>query len=43
MLQAVALGLAATMIGAFSDAEVERVVHLRPKEVPLCLIPVGRP
>lgn len=43
MLQAVALGLATTMVGAFSDAEVERVLRLRPKDVPLCLIPVGRP
>ena len=43
MLQAVALGLATTMVGAFSDAEVALVSRLRPKDVPLCLIPVGRP
>lgn len=43
MLEAIALGLATTMVGAFSDGEVAPVLRLRPKEVPLCLIPVGRP
>jgi SagB-type dehydrogenase family enzyme len=43
MLQAVALGLATTMVGAFSDDDVGRVFSLGANEVPLCLIPVGRP
>jgi nitroreductase len=43
MLQAVALGLATTMVGAFSDDQVKRLLHLAPDETPLCLIPVGVP
>jgi SagB-type dehydrogenase family enzyme len=43
MLQAVALGLATTMVGAYSDDEVGRLLCLSPEEIPLCLIPVGRP
>jgi SagB-type dehydrogenase family enzyme len=43
MLQAVALGLATTMVGAFSDDGVARLLHLGAHEVPLCLIPVGKP
>ncbi len=43
MLQAVALGFATTMVGAFSDDEVGRLFYLSPKEIPLCLVPVGRP
>jgi SagB-type dehydrogenase family enzyme len=43
MLQAAALGLATTMVGAFSDDEVSQLFGLSPREVPLCLIPVGRP
>jgi SagB-type dehydrogenase family enzyme len=43
MLQAVGLGLGATMIGAFNDDAVARVLHLAAGELPLCLIPVGRP
>lgn len=43
MLTAVALGLATTMVGAFSDDEVEHLLHLAPDETPLCLIPIGRP
>ena len=42
MLQAVALGLATTMVGAFSDGEVKRLLHLEPDETPLCLIPLAR-
>lgn len=41
MLQAVALGLAATMVGAFGDAEVKHLLHLASNETPLCLLPVG--
>jgi SagB-type dehydrogenase family enzyme len=43
MLQAVALGLATTLVGAFDDDEVGRVLHLRANEVPVCLIAVGAP
>jgi SagB-type dehydrogenase family enzyme len=43
MLQAVALGLAATMVGAFNDDAVKQLLHLRANETPLCLIPVGTP
>jgi nitroreductase len=43
MLQAAALGLATTMVGAFSDDGVSQLFGLSPREVPLCLIPVGRP
>jgi len=43
MLQAVALGLATTMVGAYSDEEVGRLFCLSAKEIPLCLIPAGRP
>jgi nitroreductase len=43
MLQAVALGLASTMVGAFDDEEVARLLRLGAAEKPLCLIPVGAP
>lgn len=41
-LQAVSLGLGATVIGAFSDEEVKRVLGLPGSEEVLYLIPVGR-
>jgi SagB-type dehydrogenase family enzyme len=43
MLQAVALGLGTTMVGAFSDPDVASLLSLGPREKPLCLIPVGKP
>jgi SagB-type dehydrogenase family enzyme len=43
ILQAVALGLATTMVGAFSDDDVARFFCLKPNERPLCLLPVGSP
>jgi SagB-type dehydrogenase family enzyme len=43
MLQAVALGLATTMVGAFSDDDVKHLLHLAANETPLCLLPVGAP
>jgi len=43
ILQAVALDLAATVVGAFSDGGVARLLRLKPDETPLCLIPVGAP
>jgi SagB-type dehydrogenase family enzyme len=42
LLQATALGLGATPVGAFHDAEVSRLLHLPSGEKPLYLIPVGR-
>ncbi len=43
LLQAVALGLGAVPIGAFDDAEVQRVLGLPSDHRPLYLIPVGHP
>ena len=41
-LQAVALGLGTTLVGAFADAEVKRLLGLTEEE-PLLLVPVGKP
>ena len=43
MLQAVALGLATTMVGAFGDDEVRHLLHLAQNEDRLCLLLVGAP
>ncbi len=43
ILQAVALSLATTMVGAFNDDDVARFFCLKPNERPLCLVPVGAP
>jgi nitroreductase len=42
-LQAVALGLAAVMVGAFSDEDVSRVMNLGREVKPLYIIPLGKP
>jgi SagB-type dehydrogenase family enzyme len=42
LLQAVALGLAAVVVGAFDDARVARTLGCAPAEHPLCLLPIGR-
>jgi SagB-type dehydrogenase family enzyme len=42
LLQAVALGLGAVPIGAFNDAQVQKVLGLPTEEQPLYLIPTGR-
>lgn len=42
-LQAVALGLGATMLGAFNDDAVKVVLDLNESALPLGLLPVGRP
>lgn len=41
LLEAAALGLGATPVGAFNDAEVSRLLHLPDGETPLYLIPLG--
>ncbi len=43
MLQAVELGLGTTMVGAFDDTAVARVLQLSADETLLCLLPVGVP
>jgi len=43
LLQAVALGLGAVLVGAFDDTEVKRVLSLGKHEAPLYLIPLGKP
>jgi len=42
-LQAVALGLGTVMVGAFDDRSLKAVLNLGHQEVPLYLIPVGKP
>lgn len=42
LLEATALGLGATPVGAFNDSEVSRLLRLPAGETPLYLIPVGR-
>ncbi len=43
LLQAVALGLGAVLVGAFNDGKVKRLLNLSRQETPLYLIPVGKP
>jgi SagB-type dehydrogenase family enzyme len=43
LLQAVALGLGAVVIGAFYDQDVATALNLPGEEEPLYLIPVGHP
>ena len=43
LLQATALGLGATVVGAFSDSDLKAVLRLRRDARPVYLIPVGRP
>lgn len=41
-LEAVSLGLATVMVGAFNDGEIKKILDLPPSEEPLILMPVGR-
>jgi nitroreductase len=41
-LQAATLSLGTTVVGAFDDAAVKRVLLLADDEEPMCLLPVGR-
>lgn len=43
LLETTVLGLGATPVGAFDDAEVSRLLQLPVGETPLYLIPLGRP
>ena len=42
-LQAEALGLGTTTVGAFTDGQVKRLLHMREEEQPLSIMPVGKP
>ncbi|UCE90623.1 MAG: SagB/ThcOx family dehydrogenase [Pseudomonadota bacterium] len=42
-LQAEALGLGTTLVGAFADRQVSSILGLPKGERPLCLLPVGKP
>jgi SagB-type dehydrogenase family enzyme len=41
-LQAVALELGSTMVGAFKDADIKNVLAMAQEEEPLAIVPVGR-
>ena len=43
MMQAVAVGTATVMVGAFADEDVKRLLRLSARETPLCLVAVGAP
>jgi len=43
LLQATALGLGGTVVGAFDDAAVQRLLELPAGEHPLAILPVGYP
>lgn len=42
-LQAISLGLATTVVGAFDDGEVRRILELEEHVKPLYIIPAGKP
>jgi SagB-type dehydrogenase family enzyme len=43
LLQAVALGLAGAIVGAFDDERLQRLLQLPAEERPLAILPVGHP
>jgi SagB-type dehydrogenase family enzyme len=43
LLQATARGLAGVPVGAFQDEEIAKELELKDRELPLYLIPVGKP
>jgi nitroreductase len=42
-LQAAALGLGTTIVGAFRDADMKRLIEMDATESPLALLPIGQP
>jgi SagB-type dehydrogenase family enzyme len=42
-LEAVAVGLGSTVVGAFEEESVRRILHATKRQVPLCLVAVGKP
>jgi SagB-type dehydrogenase family enzyme len=42
-LQATALNLGATVVGAFRDERLKAVLGMPDREDPICIVPVGRP
>lgn len=42
LLQAVSLNLKSVIIGAFEDDYVKRLLNMKEREQPLCLIPIGK-
>jgi SagB-type dehydrogenase family enzyme len=42
-LEAVALGLGSTVVGAFEEEVVRRILRVPKRQVPLCLIAIGKP
>jgi SagB-type dehydrogenase family enzyme len=42
-LQSVALGLGSVVVGAIDEDEVRRMLRMPKYQVPLCLMPVGKP
>jgi len=43
LLQAVALGLAGAIVGAFDDESLQRLLQFPAEERPLVILPVGHP
>jgi SagB-type dehydrogenase family enzyme len=42
-LEAAALGLGSTVVGALEEEVVRRILRVPKRQVPLCLIPIGKP
>ncbi len=42
-LQAAALELGTTIVGAFNDEHVHELLEMQPEERPICLLPIGQP
>lgn len=42
-LQVISLGLGTVVVGAFDDEKVKGIINMADNEVPLYIMPVGRP